>query len=107
MSINIPDPQVVEMEALDKAFYDWIEECAKIGVDSGTLEWYLEDYQKIDADPLVFTQDDMYESYDPSEDYEGGNPYGSAFAAMERDMGNRIDLKRKFLQRINEENNAD
>ena len=46
-----------------------------------------------------YTSDDIYDDYDPMD-----GSYGSGcMAAMENDMQNRIESRRRFIARINED----
>jgi hypothetical protein len=94
--IRIPDPQTVEMEALDDAFYKWLEEADDLS------EYEKHDlanqYADIDRSALVYTSDDIYDDYDPMT-----GAYGeTCMAAMENNMGDRINQKRRFIHNLNE-----
>lgn len=93
MKINIPDAQVVEMEALDNAFWGWINSSQE---DIDEVEFWIEKWNSIDKDTLSFTENEMHDAYDPVEDYN------SAYLAMERDMADRIRYKRSLINTINE-----
>ena len=95
--IHIPDPQILEMEALDNAFYDWCLE--NQNNDEQDVDYWCEQWNSLDRDALVYTQDDFYDDYDPMT-----GEYGSScMAAMENDMRRRIEAKRSIIRRINED----
>jgi hypothetical protein len=92
--INIPDPQVLEMEALDNAFNNWVwKENERASDDT---DYWIERWDSIDANALVFTSSDLDE-YDPYDEFHNANING----AMERDMADRIRLKRDIISEIN------
>lgn len=89
--ISVPDPQVLEMEALDRAFGDWCLEHQDSDIDIDYLE---EEWASVDRNSLVFFPDDI-DPYDDPEDC-------AMDLAMERDMAQRIEAKRNIIYRINQ-----
>lgn len=92
--ITIPDPQRLEMNALDDAFHEWCLDTQKD--DPETVEILSEEWTAIDRNALVYTQDDLAEAYDPEFGYEAVD------LAMERNMYDRIKAKRNIIHYINE-----
>ena len=93
-SIVIPDPQIIEMEALDNAFYDWLNNQPK----DDDAEYWVEQWVNIDRNALVFTSSDM-EPADAEDEF-----YGSSMdLAMANDMHERIEAKRRLIAIINDE----
>lgn len=86
--ITIPDPQVLEMDALDDAFYDWLDP------NDEDYDYWVDRWNEIDRNALVFfpSDDDEYDPYDE----DGAREY-----AMEKDMQSRIDIKRRIIYEIN------
>jgi hypothetical protein len=91
--IEVPDIQHLEMDSLDEAFYNWLQ---KSNLPKDEIEWIASDYADIDKSALVYTQDDLAEAYDPEFGYE------AVSLSMEKNMQERIDAKRRFIERINE-----
>lgn len=93
---NIPDPQLVEREALDESFYDWYSAELKSG-DPDNAEYYADRWNDcVHPEPLVFSAEDIYESYDDPE--EG---WAVADLAMSKDLQEEIEKKRQVLFEIN------
>jgi hypothetical protein len=98
MGISVPDPQVLEMDALDEALGNYAQELYE-AKDYGEYHAFCDAWHEIDSDPLVFCSSDIDEYFGP--DYEEG--YATMDHAMSKDMANRIQQKRQLIVSINED----
>lgn len=99
--VNIPDPQLVELEALDEAFHSWYQQemCEENDEIRDDANSYLESWQNCaPSEPLTYTTADMEEAWGP--DIEEG--WEVANLAMSKDLQAEIEAKRRIIQRINQ-----
>lgn len=96
MKVNIPDAQTAHMDALEEAFNNYLD---SNDIDIEDYHWLCDEWSNIDSDPLVYTQEDLYEA---GVDYDDGYTRDAVMLSMERDMADRIDAKIRFLKRLNE-----
>lgn len=88
------DPQRAELDALDEAFYHWLDNQDDL-TDYEKSE-LARDFSGPDNDAPSFTMDDIYEGYhDIDEGMEVVN------MVMEKNMQERINHKRQMIDRLN------
>lgn len=96
--VQIPDPQLCYRDALDNAFYVYIDD--RFGPDNYSHEEYTylcERWSECKpSEPLVFSAEQMEEDYGP--DVEFG--WEVANQAMEKDIQSEIDQKIKILREL-------
>jgi hypothetical protein len=93
--IKEPDPQLVEREALDRAFDDWYQkeiDIAENDEQRDEIEYWGQKWDDCSpSEPLVYGPEDLW--------YEDDRE--AAFAAMENDLAEEINRKWRVLKDIN------
>lgn len=93
--VNIPDPQLIERDALDDAFYEWLAGNDEYNNDSELYEAAVEKWNECSPSfPLSWSGEEWMDMHEDDRE--------SAFWAMEKDLADEINKKRQLLHRINE-----
>ena len=90
--VRIPDPLEVEVEALDNAFYDWLE-----NNEPEDSEYLIERWQNATHEPITYTMDEIHEGWgnDIEDFWETNN------LVVDKMLYEEAQRKRQILNEIN------